>query len=128
MTESLQYVLGLDLGQIASMSAAAYWPDSGGLDCFVAFPETPHLLDGGLADGLNRLSVEWWERRELIQAGLKVSDIGELLDETLRRWGPPVAIVCDRRLEAELRQELVKVEYPSWNRSATRFCRSGEFA
>ena len=105
-----KYVLGLDLGQSA---AACYWLDTGGLDCFAVFPETPHLLDRGLADGVDRLYVECFTRRELIQAGLKVSDIGELLRETLRRWGRPAAIVCDRWREAELRQELVEVEYPS---------------
>ena len=47
-----------------------------------------------------------------MQAGLKVSDVGHLLQETLNRWGPPAAIVCDRWREAELRQELVKQEYP----------------
>ena len=35
-----------------------------------------------------------------------------LLEEILNRWGPPDAIVCDRWREAELRQELVKLEYP----------------
>lgn len=45
-------------------------------------------------------------------AGLKVSDIGELLEERLRRWGAPVAIVCDRWREAELREARAKNEYP----------------
>ena len=109
-----QYVLGLDLGQNAAMSAAAaYWTDTGGLEAFAVFPETPSLHDRGMADGVDRLYLECAERGELLQAGLKVSDLGALLEETLRRWGPPSAIVCDRWREAELRQELVKVEYPS---------------
>lgn len=108
-----QYVLGLDLGQNAAMSAAAaFWTDTGGLDAFAVFPQEPHLLDRGRADGVDRLYVECFNRRELIQAGLKVSDVGELLEETLRRWGPPVAIVCDRWREAELREALAKNEYP----------------
>ena len=108
-----RYVLGLDLGQSASMSAAAaYWLDTGGLDCFAVFPEMPHLLDRGRSDGVNRLYVECYTRGELIQAGLRVSDIGELMDETLTRWGEPMAIVCDRWREAELRQVMELLEYP----------------
>ena len=38
--------------------------------------------------------MECWNRGELLQAGLKVSSIDELLEETLRRWGEPAAIVC----------------------------------
>ena len=107
------YVLGIDLGQNAAMSAAAaYWTDTGGLDCFAVFPLEPTLHHRGLADGVDRLYVECADRGELIQAGLKVSDVSALLEETLNRWGPPAAIVCDRWREAELRQELVKQEYP----------------
>ena len=108
-----RYVLGIDLGQSAAMSAAAaYWIDTGGLNAFAVFPQEPNPQARGLADGVDRLYVECAERGELIQAGLKVSDVGELLEETLHRWGPPAAIVCDRWREAKLRQELVKQEYP----------------
>ena len=55
-----------------------------------------------MADGVDWLYLECAERDELLQAGLKVSDLGALLEGTLRRWR-----------EAELRQELVKVEYTS---------------
>ena len=107
------YVLGIDLGQNAAMSAAsAYWTDTGGLDAFAVFPLEPNLHDRGMTDGVDRLYIECAQRGELMQAGLKVSDIGELLEETLRRWGAPDAIVCDRWREAELRQELVKLQYP----------------
>ena len=108
-----QYVLGLDLGQSAAMSAAAaFWWDSGGLDAFAVLPEQPHLLDRGRADGVDRLYVECWNRGELILAGLKVSSIDELLEETLRRWGEPAAIVCDTWRLEPLREELAKSEYP----------------
>lgn len=59
-----QYVLGLDLGQSAAMSAAAaYWTDTGGLDAFAVFPQEPHLLDRRRADGVDRLYVECFNRR-----------------------------------------------------------------
>ena len=52
------------------------------------------------------------DRGELIQAGRRVSDVGELLREALRRWGRPVAIVSDRWRAAELRQALEGVRFP----------------
>jgi len=40
------YVLGLDLGQSAAMSAAAaYWPESGSLEAFAVIPEQPNLYE-----------------------------------------------------------------------------------
>lgn len=105
----IDYLLVLDLGQSA---ASAYWADTGGLDAFAVFPLEPNLYHRGMANGVDRLYAECADRGELLQHGLKVSDVGELLEETLRRWGPPTAIVCDRWREAELRQELVKLEYP----------------
>lgn len=108
-----EYVLGLDLGQSAAMSAAAaYWIDTGGLDAFAVFPEQPTLQVRGENDGVGALYVRCQERGELLQAGLKVSDIGELLNECLRRWGNPAAIVCDSWRQAELRQVLELEEFP----------------
>ena len=111
--KSGRYVLGLDLGQNAAMSAAAaYWPDTGGLESFAAFPEVPDLAERGLQDGVDRLYVACAEQGELLQAGHRVSDIGELLNECLRRWEAPAAIVCDRWREAELRQTLEAIGFP----------------
>ena len=109
-----RYVLGIDLGQNAAMSAAAsYWTDTGGLDAFAVFPEQPDLLERGRRDGVDRLYVSCRERRELIQAGARVSDVGALLREVRERWGNPAAIVCDRWREQELRQSLEAASFPS---------------
>ena len=110
------YVLGIDLGQNAAMSAAAgYWMETGGLEAFAVFPEYPGLLERGRQDGVDRLYVECSERLEIIQAGARVSDIGALLVEVRSRWGLPAAIVCDRWREAELRQSLEAVRFPMIN-------------
>ena len=107
------FVLGLDLGTSAAMSAAAaYWPNSGALDCFAVFPETPTLQERGRQDGVDRLYIQCAERGELLQAGAKVSDIGALLQEVRERWGDPGAIVIDRWREAELRQALAAARFP----------------
>ncbi|MDE2812034.1 MAG: terminase large subunit [Gemmatimonadota bacterium] len=108
-----RYVLGIDLGGSAAMSAAAaYWTGTGALDAFAVFPETPDLIERGRRDGVDRLYVECFNRGELIQAGARVSDVGALLREVLDRWGAPGAIVCDRWREQELRQVLAAVEFP----------------
>ena len=105
--------LGIDLGQNAAMSAAAaYWPESGALDCFAVFPELPSLAERGLADGVGNRYQLMAARGELIQAGRRVSDVGALLDEARRRWGSPRVIACDRWREAELRQSLEAAAFP----------------
>ena len=107
-----EYVLGLDLGQNAAMSAAAaYWRD-GTLEAVACFPELPSLGERGLADGVGDLYRGMAERGELLQAGRRVSDIPALLRESLDRWGRPVAIVCDRWRLAELKQHLEAIRFP----------------
>ena len=108
------YLLGVDLGTSAAMSAAAgYWPDTGALDSFACFPEIPDLITRGQADGVDRLYVACAERGELIQAGLRVSDIAVLLDTVRERWGAPAVILCDRWREQELRQTLEAIQMPA---------------
>ena len=108
------YILGVDLGTSAAMSAAAaYSPMSGALDIFAVFPEIPSLAERGLRDGVGGLYADMARRGELIIAGERVSDVGGMLREASRRWGKPSVIVCDRWREAELRQELDRVGFPS---------------
>lgn len=106
------YVLGVDLGQNAAMSAAAaYWRD-GRLDAVAVFPEQPDLRERGLADGVGSLYTKMADRGELLTAGGRVSDIPALLAEVLNRWGAPAAVVCDRWREAELLDSLEAVRFP----------------
>ncbi len=107
-----RHVLGVDLGTSAAMSAAAaYWP-GGGLDAVAVFPAVPDLRTRGLADGVGNLYVKMRDRGELVVAGHRVASVRNLLGEALDRWGPPVAIVCDRWREAELRQVLDSIRFP----------------
>ena len=106
------YVLGVDLGTSAAMSAVAgYWPD-GRLEALACFPEVPSLGERGLADGVGDLYGRMHRRGELICAGRRVSDIEALLGEALDRWGRPRALVCDRWRESELRDALDRVRFP----------------
>ena len=107
------YVLGLDLGSTAAMSAAAgYWYRTGRLDAVAAFPEHPGLAERGLGDGVGRRYLDMERRGELILRGKYTSDIGGLVREVWQRWGVPEAIVCDRWREGDLREALGRVRFP----------------
>ena len=104
---------GIDLGTSAAQSAvAAYWPNSGRLDVVSAFPNEPDLATRGLRDGVGSLYVMAAKRGELIQTGGHATDIAELLEVALGRFGKPGAIACDRWREAELRDKLKAAGFP----------------
>ena len=107
------YVLGLDLGGSAAMSAAAgYWPSTGLLLALAAFPRLPSLAERGLSDGVGRLYSAMAERGEMLVLGERYSDVAGLLSAVVERWGRPAAIVADRWREAELREVLDKAGFP----------------
>ena len=102
-------IWGIDLGTSAAQSAvAAFWPETGRLECLAAFPTEPGLAERGLRDGVGRLYMACWQRGELITTGGEAVDIGELLHAALERFGRPSGIVCDRWRDAELRDALRK--------------------
>ena len=107
------YVLGIDLGTSAAMSAAAAYFRDGRLEAVAVFPETPTLAERGLSDGVGALYRRMHERGELVLAGRRVSDIPSLLAEVLARWGAPSAVVVDRWREAELRDALEAARFPT---------------
>lgn len=107
------FVMGVDLSSGAAMSAvAAYWPTSGRLEAFAAFPEVPGLQERGRLDQVAGLYVDMAKTGDLITSGRRVVDVGGLLAEVLRRWGRPAVVACDRWRLRELRQELEAVRFP----------------
>ena len=106
-------VWGVDLRTSAAMSAiAGYWPDTGRLDVLAAFPHDPPLSERGLRDGVGRLYLDCRDRGDLMLAGERAVDLGELLRAALERFGRPVALAADRWREAELRDALDKAGVP----------------
>ena len=112
------FVLGLDVGAEAAMTAAcAYW-ETGRLEAFGVFPEKPSLAERSLKDGawhgrgVASLYVDMAKRGELIQAGEYAPDLDAMFGEVLRRWGRPAVIVADRWKEAELRNALSRANFP----------------
>ena len=106
------YVLGIDLGTSAAMSAAAGYFPNGRLDAVAVFPEQPDLRRRGLADGVGGLYQKMADRGELVIAGSHVSDVRRLLSEALVRCGRPAAIVADRWRAAELKGHLEALRFP----------------
>lgn len=102
------YVLSLDLGTNASMSAAAaYWPSSGRLESLAAFPDVPGLAERGASDHVGDLYVRMAEKQELIQAGGRVVDIADFLGRCVESFGgAPSVVVADRWRQAELLENL----------------------
>ena len=107
------YVLGLDLGQTISISAAsAYFMNSGYLDSFGVIASEPSPAERGLAEGRGSIFVKLVEQGDIIVRGQKVSDTSELIKEAWTRWRVPAVIVCDRWREKELRQILENIAFP----------------
>ena len=107
-----EYVLGLDLGQNAAMSAGAAYFSDNRLEVVACFPELPSLAERGLGDGVGNLYTLMAQRGELFQAGRRVSDVPSLLKTCMDRWGASAAITCDRWRVAELKQHLEAVNVP----------------
>ena len=108
-----EYILGIDLGGTASMSAAAaYWPSTGRLQVFGVFPETPSLLERGMRDGIAGDYVRFAQDGDLLIGGHRRSDPAFLLNTALAKWGRPVAVVADRYRKDELADELDKANFP----------------
>ena len=107
------FVLGIDLGGSASMSAAAaYWPESGAFDAIGCFPTMPDLSERGLRDGVGGRYRDMLKRGELILAGGRIADVPALLKEALARWGNPAAVVADRWRIPELADALDAIRFP----------------
>ena len=68
--------VGIDMGGSRSMTAAAaYWPDSGRIDCWGAFGDEPTLDQRGDGDGVGQRYVEMSKRGELRTWPARVVDV-----------------------------------------------------
>ena len=96
---------GLDMGQNLSMSAcAAFWPESGRLDCVAALPGQPPLEERERISGTLKTLQAMLDREELILSPGRTVPADWLLKAAQARFEPPVKIISDRWREAEVRE------------------------
>ena len=113
-------VVGLDLGGSSSMSAwCNFWPTSGRLECYGAFPGSPSLLDRGQNDGVGQRYNEMAGRRELLTFGANVVPVHEFINAmiTMLDGYSVAALCCDRFRQSELVEALGKTSmriFPTW--------------
>lgn len=104
-------ICGLDLGGSASMSAwANFWPETGRLEVYGAFPSQPSLLDRGARDGVGNRYQQMKERGELSVFGEAVVPVHAFISAMLAKLeGYAVAtICCDRFRQAEFQEAVAK--------------------
>ena len=107
------YVLGLDLGGSEAMSAAAaYWPRTQRLEAFGAFNTDPSLAARAKRDGVGEAYEAMRARGELMLAGKHTVDVGDVLRETVRRWGKPRFVCADRWRQREAMAALEDARFP----------------
>lgn len=102
-------VVGVDLGGSASMSAAAlYWPNSGRLETFGAFPTKPSLADRGARDAVSDRYVEMNNRGELFTLGERVVPAAGFLQLIMERIdaAPVTCFTADRYRQAEFEEAM----------------------
>jgi phage terminase large subunit-like protein len=102
-------IVGIDLGGSASMSASAFfWPTTGRLEVFGAFPSNPGLAARGASDGVGGRYQEMHQRGELVVIGDRTVPPGPWLKSVAEHVaGQPIAsIVCDRYRQAEMIEAL----------------------
>jgi phage terminase large subunit-like protein len=113
-------VAGIDLGGSSSMSAwANFWPHTGRLECFGAFPSSPSLLDRGQNDAVGDRYKQMFDRGELIVLGANIVPVDQFISAMLAKLeGYPIAtICCDRFRQAEFLEALAKTSIrviPTW--------------
>ena len=97
-------VIGLDAGESASMSAAAYfWPESGRLETHAWFPSEPALLDRGQNDRVADRYHLMHEREELSLIGNRTVPIKNWVQQVMAQvQGEPIhALVADKFKESQ---------------------------
>lgn len=104
-------VIGLDLGGSASMTAAVvYWPASGRVESWGAFPAYPDLRRRGEVDGVGGLYVRMSKRGELLTYPGRVTPVHDFLDYLASQVdGEKVmALGCDRYRKQEMFQAMAE--------------------
>ena len=92
------FVIGFDLGGTRSLSsAAAFFVDTGRLECLSATGGIPDLVTRGHEDRVGNLYQLAAEDGELmVFGGQRIPDAAGLMWAALQQWGEPAAVFADR--------------------------------
>ena len=103
--------LGFDLGGSVSMTAAAaFWPFTGRLEVYGAFPSHPSLKDRGEYDGVGAVYEVLYNEGELWTIGNRLVDAPEFIKRVLGKLGAdhiPECLGSDRFRVKEAEQVLI---------------------
>ena len=105
--------LGLDSGGSVSMCAIAiYWPDTGRIEAWGAFPHVPNLIVRGRADGVGEKYQKMQERGELILSGTHTTDPEGLIRHVKAELGDVVIRrgAADMYRKSEIKDALIAAE------------------
>ena len=109
--------VGIDLGGSSSMTAyVAFWPSTGRLEAFAAFPSIPDLRLRGEADGVGGLYVRMFERRELMLTEGRVTDVVTFIDRMVSDLAGEriIALGFDRYRKQEMMEATAKAGILAW--------------
>ena len=101
--------IGFDLGGSSSMTAASvYWPETGRLEAWGAFPDVPDLATRGVLDGVGTRYGVMEERGELRTYPGRVTPVAEFMADLAERVDSEmvVAVAADRFRRAEAIQAM----------------------
>ena len=101
--------IGFDLGGSASMTAASiYWPETGRLESWGAFPGTPNLMRRGVSDGVGNRYMLMHERGELTVYPGRVTPVAAFLADVFKRVEAETVMgaAADRYRRAEAEQAM----------------------
>ena len=102
--------IGLDVGGSASMTALAfYWPETGRLEAYGAFPVTPDLTKRGEGDAVGDRYSRMHERGELVIYPGRVTPVAAFIEDMASKIGGQdvIGIVSDGYKQAEVEQAML---------------------
>ena len=114
-----RFALGIDLGGVAAFSAAAaFWPQSGRLEGFVATGSLPSLEKRAETDRVPGVYERMKKAGELVLLGNRVVPVGDFMAEAIKRFGVPSKIAADRWRSGELEDGVtgagLRLPEPTW--------------
>lgn len=95
-------LFGLDVGGSKAASAvAAFWPETGRLEAFAAFPPHPSIPERQRKDGVSTLYDRAVMAGDLVNIGRRTMDVAALIAHAVERWGRPARVIADSYQKGE---------------------------